>query len=163
MFSVALNAYKSNHSWQKWDKGKFVNKNLHILLFLEGDLYYTERIPFICSQNQWTGFYMVGTPRHEKVNRIFSSEAVSWRCSIKIGILENFAKLTRKHNSLEHTCTDKINLWQFSSAIKIMIQFLEITMTLEREASLNMFYQKVIQKKMTLYLNRKTALAKFFL
>ena len=95
----------------------------------------------------WTGFYMVGTPRHEKVNRIFSSEAVSWRCSIKIGVLENFAKLTRKHNSLEHTCTDKINLWQFSSAIKIMIQFLEITMTLEREASLKYVLPKSYSEK----------------
>ena len=71
-----------------------------------------ETSPLICSANQWTGFYMIGTSvmkelRNEKSNvcknmLYMVKKAVLSRSSrpemfCKIGALKNFAKFTGKH------------------------------------------------------------------
>ena len=41
-------------------------------LFKDGGHYHIENSPLICSANQWTSFYIIGTSVMKELNRTFS-------------------------------------------------------------------------------------------
>ena len=52
-------------------------------------------IPLICGANQWTGFYVTAAPVMKELNKV--QEQSFPDVVFKIGVLENFAKFTEKH------------------------------------------------------------------
>ena len=51
--------------------------------------------PLICGANQWTGFYVTAAPVMKELNKV--QEQSFPDVVFKIGVLENFAKFTGKH------------------------------------------------------------------
>ena len=49
----------------------------------------------ICGANQWTGFYVTADPVMEELNKAQKQPFAD--VVFKIGVLENFAKFTGKH------------------------------------------------------------------
>ena len=50
----------------------FVSLSWDNQLFHDGGSYHIETSPFICSANQWTGFYMIGTSVMKELTSIWT-------------------------------------------------------------------------------------------
>ena len=69
-FIIYGNEFRFCKLWLKV-VSSYVITNLLIKLFQDGGPYLIETIALICSANQWTGFYMIGTSVMKELNHTY--------------------------------------------------------------------------------------------